>query len=208
MEYAVWIVFTVAMMIIEASTTNLVSIWFAFGALGAILAKTLGGGVTTQICTFVLLSGASVAIAWPFIKKYHNGKKEATNESTTSKGRDLIKATPGVKVLIQRYKNRRPINNTEGQRAAEEAKEEDNNIINGVELETRADVVAFLKKNLRRISGKDAISGAQTLARLEGYDRIEEKLEEEKRHFYLPFVSVCRSCPLARVFDDAIKTGV
>jgi len=79
MEYAVWIVFIVAMMIIEASTTNLVSIWFAFGALGAILAKTLGGGVTTQICTFVLLSGASVAIAWPFIKKYHNGKKEATN---------------------------------------------------------------------------------------------------------------------------------
>ena len=79
MEYAVWIVFIVAMMIIEASTTNLVSIWFAFGALGAILAKTLGGGVTTQICTFVILSGASVAIAWPFIKKYHNGKREATN---------------------------------------------------------------------------------------------------------------------------------
>lgn len=79
MEYAVWIVFIVAMMIIEASTTNLVSIWFAFGALGAILAKALGGGVTPQILTFVILSGLSLAIAWPFIKKYHNGKKEATN---------------------------------------------------------------------------------------------------------------------------------
>ena len=79
MEYAVWIIFIVAMMIIEASTTNLVSIWFAFGALGAILAKALGGGVTPQILTFVILSGLSLAIAWPFIKKYHNGKKEATN---------------------------------------------------------------------------------------------------------------------------------
>ncbi len=79
MDYAVWIVFIVAMMIIEASTTNLVSIWFAFGALGAILAKALGGSVTAQICTFVVLSGVSIAIAWPFIKKYHNGKKEATN---------------------------------------------------------------------------------------------------------------------------------
>ncbi|MBR0212258.1 MAG: hypothetical protein IJQ55_01505 [Alphaproteobacteria bacterium] len=137
-----------------------------------------------------------------------HGKKETTNESTTSKGRDLIKATPGAKILIQRYKNRKPINNTEGQRAAEEAREEDNNIINGVELDTRADVVAFLKKNLRRISGKDAISGAQTLARLEGYDRMEEKPEEEKRHFYLPFVSTCRSCPLARVFDSISKKDV
>ena len=79
MEYTVWIVFIVAMMIIEASTTNLVSIWFAFGALGAILAKALGGGNTAQICTFVILSGVSIAVAWPFIRKYHNGKKEATN---------------------------------------------------------------------------------------------------------------------------------
>ena len=79
MEYTVWIVFIVAMLIIEASTTNLVSIWFAFGALGAILAKALGGDITPQICTFVILSGISIAVAWPFIKKYHNGKKEATN---------------------------------------------------------------------------------------------------------------------------------
>ena len=25
------------------------------------------------------MSGISIAVAWPFIKKYHNGKKEATN---------------------------------------------------------------------------------------------------------------------------------
>lgn len=79
MEYAVWIVFIAVMLIIEASTTNLVSIWFAVGALAAILAKALGGSVTLQMCAFVIISGASVVIAWPFIKKYHNGKKIATN---------------------------------------------------------------------------------------------------------------------------------
>ena len=79
MDYAVWICFIVTMLIIEASTINLVSIWFAAGALGAILSKVLGGSVTVQMCTFVIISGASLAIAWPFIQKYHNKKKVATN---------------------------------------------------------------------------------------------------------------------------------
>lgn len=79
MEYAVWIAFIVAMLFIEAYTTNLVSIWFAVGALGAVLAKVLGLSLIVQLCVFVVVSGASLAIAWPFIKKYRSAKKEATN---------------------------------------------------------------------------------------------------------------------------------
>ena len=79
MEYIFWIAFMVAMLVLEASTTNLVSIWFAAGSLGAIVAKVLGAGIYVQILVFIAVSGLTLAIAWPFIKKYRQKKSIATN---------------------------------------------------------------------------------------------------------------------------------
>ncbi|MBQ4630564.1 MAG: NfeD family protein [Clostridia bacterium] len=79
MEYAIWIILIVAMLVIEASTTNLVSIWFAVGCLGAIVAKILGTDIYIQILVFFVISGLSLALAWPFIKKHRQQKSVATN---------------------------------------------------------------------------------------------------------------------------------
>lgn len=79
MDYAVWIIIIVGMLILEASTTNLVSIWFAAGGLGAIVAGLCGGDAIWQIGVFAVVSALSLAIAWPFIKKYRNRPKTATN---------------------------------------------------------------------------------------------------------------------------------
>ena len=79
MEYAVWIIIVVGMLILEASTTNLISIWFAAGALGAIVAKMCGGGAIWQFGVFAVVSALSLAIAWPFIKKHRNRPKTRTN---------------------------------------------------------------------------------------------------------------------------------
>ncbi len=79
MDYAVWIIIIVGMLILEASTTNLVSIWFAFGGLGAIVAGLCGGDGIWQIGVFAVVSALSLGIAWPIIKKYRNRSKTATN---------------------------------------------------------------------------------------------------------------------------------
>ena len=79
MEYAVWIVIIVGMLILEASTTNLISIWFAFGGLGAIVAGLCGGNAMWQISVFAVVSALSLAVAWPFIKRYRNRSATPTN---------------------------------------------------------------------------------------------------------------------------------
>lgn len=52
----VWIVALACFIVIEACTSALVSIWFAFGALGALVAKGLGAGITAQVFVFLIVS--------------------------------------------------------------------------------------------------------------------------------------------------------
>lgn len=79
MDYAIWIIIVIGMLVIEASTVNLLSIWFAVGALGAVVANLLGAGVYVQIMVFLIVSGVTLGIAWPFIKKYRKRQTVATN---------------------------------------------------------------------------------------------------------------------------------
>ncbi len=55
-----WVVALIAFVVIEASTSVLVSIWFACGALAAIVATALGAGTITQIIVFVVVSAVCV----------------------------------------------------------------------------------------------------------------------------------------------------
>ncbi len=79
MHYFLWIIFLIGMLILEASTTNLVSIWFAVGALGALILKVFGASFVWQIAGFIIVSAVSIIIARPFIKKHHNRKTVPTN---------------------------------------------------------------------------------------------------------------------------------
>ena len=79
MEYVLWIVFIAVMLIIEASTVNLITIWFAVGALGAIAAKGLGAGLLWQVAVLLFVSGTALLIARPIIKKQRNINLTATN---------------------------------------------------------------------------------------------------------------------------------
>ena len=79
MDYILWIIFLVAMLILEASTANLVSIWFAAGALGAIVAAALGAQPVWQLAVMVGVSAIAVVAAGPFIKNHHKTNAIATN---------------------------------------------------------------------------------------------------------------------------------
>ncbi len=55
-EAIFWLAAMVVFLAAEAMTVTLVSIWFALGALGAIVVALLGGGVVLQITVFLALA--------------------------------------------------------------------------------------------------------------------------------------------------------
>ena len=79
MEYALWIVLMVALIIVEASTASLVCIWFAIGALGALIAKLFGAGLFYQTVCFVIVSAIALCVTKPLVKKLRKNGKTATN---------------------------------------------------------------------------------------------------------------------------------
>lgn len=73
-----WLVLLVVFLIAEAACPiHLVSIWFALGALVALLCAALGAPVWLQITLFVVVSGVLLALLWPLAKKFLNSKVTA-----------------------------------------------------------------------------------------------------------------------------------
>ncbi len=76
----IWLGLMVTFLIVEACCPiHLVSIWFAAGSLVAVLASLLGASIGLQIALFLVVSGALLALLWPFIRKFLNPKLVKTN---------------------------------------------------------------------------------------------------------------------------------
>ena len=75
-----WLAIMVVLLIVEAACPfHLVSIWFAAGALVAMVISMLGGELWLQIIAFCIVSGALLAGLWPFIRKFLNPHLTKTN---------------------------------------------------------------------------------------------------------------------------------
>ena len=76
----IWFIAMVVFMIVEAACPfHLVSVWFAVGALVAMVISMLGGELWLQIIAFCIVSGALLAALWPFIRKFLNPHLTKTN---------------------------------------------------------------------------------------------------------------------------------
>lgn len=111
---------------------------------------------------------------------------------------DYLKRNPAAKILINRVKSGKKKEINQGQKDTIKTINESERD----ELKTRAGIIEKLIDNVSQIEGKDAVSGLQTLAKLQGYDKPDEINEEEKRFFVLPYLSNCRSCKLMQVYCD------
>ncbi len=76
---AVWGALLLLFLIVEGVTAGLASIWFALGALVALIAALLGGPLWLQIVLFFLVSIATLILTRPLARKYINGRRQATN---------------------------------------------------------------------------------------------------------------------------------
>ncbi len=76
---AVWIAAIVLLVVLEGATVALVCIWFAGGALAALIFAAVGFGLEVQFAAFIIVSGALLLITRPLVRKKINFKKQATN---------------------------------------------------------------------------------------------------------------------------------
>lgn len=74
-----WVCIFLVLLFIELITVNLVTIWFAFGALGAIIATFITDNITIQIIIFIIVSIISLIITKPFVNKIRKRKITPTN---------------------------------------------------------------------------------------------------------------------------------
>ena len=74
-----WIVAFVVFLVFEAATAGLSSIWFALGALVALLLAAFGVTLWVQILSFFVVSIVTLILTRPLVLKYVNNKTTATN---------------------------------------------------------------------------------------------------------------------------------
>ena len=75
----VWLVAMVGLLVIEALVPGLVSIWFAAGALVALLLSLIGVDLWLQFTCFLVVSLVLLALTRPLAKKYVNAHTTPTN---------------------------------------------------------------------------------------------------------------------------------
>lgn len=80
MNEIIWLVLMVVFLVVEAACPiHLVSIWFAAGSLIAMFATMLGAQLWLQITLFLLVSGGLLVCLWPFVRRFLNPGRSATN---------------------------------------------------------------------------------------------------------------------------------
>lgn len=80
MNHAIfWLIAMVVFIIAEASTVTLVSIWFAAGALAAIVVALLGGSATVQVAVFLVVAIILLVCLRGLARKHLNPRHVRTN---------------------------------------------------------------------------------------------------------------------------------
>lgn len=74
-----WLGLFVVLLVIEILTLGLTTIWFALGALVALLFEVIGFGIYVQVAVFLIASVLLFAMTRPIAVKYFNQERAKTN---------------------------------------------------------------------------------------------------------------------------------
>ena len=74
-----WIAAIMAFSVLETMTVQLVCIWFAAGALAALLASILGFRFLTQLTVFAVVTAVCLALTRPLVRRYASAAVVPTN---------------------------------------------------------------------------------------------------------------------------------
>ena len=141
-----------------------------------------------------------------------NNKGLTTHIQLTTAADDLLRTKPGLRVLINRLKVNKPLKADKTERLQELTQDESGNE-NEEENERQQDevmkkisdksfILSELYKSLGSLRGKERAAVLMQIADLQRMKQDDLKEDEEKRTFYLPFVSSCRSCKLMKLYKE------
>lgn len=74
-----WVVLLIILIVVEALTAQMMTIWFAVGAVAAIVAELLGAQTWLQWVAFVIVSVIALVATRPLVKKLTKTKIQPTN---------------------------------------------------------------------------------------------------------------------------------
>lgn len=125
-----------------------------------------------------------------------------TAEQCRTAAKEWIAQHPGAALFIQRFKNKlfKNKNNT-----TTETNVDADNIVSEEEAKKFADKSYMIRSLLAAsagMSGKERADILFKVADLQQMKKEESKEKEEVRHYYLPYVSNCRTCEILRLFEE------
>lgn len=74
-----WVAAIFVFLVVEALTAGLTSIWFAIGALAALISALFNAPIWLQLVWFFVISVIALIITRPLVKKFVNSKSQPTN---------------------------------------------------------------------------------------------------------------------------------
>ena len=74
-----WLIAMVALLVVEAVVPGLISIWFALGALAALISALFHAPVWLQVVWFIAVSVLALILTRPLVRKYVNSRTTPTN---------------------------------------------------------------------------------------------------------------------------------
>ena len=84
-----WLIAMVVLLIIEAVVPGLISIWFALGALAALISALFHAPIWLQIVWFVAVSVLTLVLTRTLVRKYVNNRVTPTNADMVI-GKDAV----------------------------------------------------------------------------------------------------------------------
>jgi membrane protein implicated in regulation of membrane protease activity len=80
----IWIIISVAALVIDIATSAFLFLWFTVGGIAAIIALIFGSNIAVQVITFIAVSAVSMALGYPLIRRTLKGtiKKTSTMEES------------------------------------------------------------------------------------------------------------------------------
>lgn len=85
-----WLGAVVVLGIIEALTVGLVTIWFALGALAALISSLFGGPLWLQILLFIVVTAVTLFTTRPLVKKYFSKNSHKATNADMVIGKDAM----------------------------------------------------------------------------------------------------------------------
>lgn len=79
MNTMAWLAVMIVLIVIEIATVSIGAIWFALGALAAVIVSVVGAGTILQTVVFLAVSFATLIFTRPLAVKYINNARTRTN---------------------------------------------------------------------------------------------------------------------------------